>query len=205
MGLETIFFVIILVISVIVHEVAHGYAALALGDQTAKRAGRLTLNPLPHIDLFGSIILPFIMSLLPGGIIFGWAKPVPFNPYNLRAGQWGPALVAIAGPLSNLAIALLFGLAVRFADILSITSAPVLGLMQMIVLLNIVLAVFNLIPVPPLDGSKILFALIPARYRQIEEVLERYQLIFLLVVIFFLVELVSPLMFWLFRLLTGVA
>src|SRR3989344_3291859 len=183
MGLETIFFVIILVISVIVHEVAHGYAALALGDQTAKRAGRLTLNPLPHIDLFGSIILPFIMSLLPGGIIFGWAKPVPFNPYNLRAGQWGPALVAIAGPLSNLAIALLFGLAVRFADILSITSAPVLGLMQMIVLLNIVLAVFNLIPVPPLDGSKILFALIPARYRQIEEVLERYQLIFLLVVI----------------------
>jgi Zn-dependent protease len=205
MGLDAVFFVIILIISVVVHEVAHGYAALSLGDQTAKVAGRLTLNPLPHIDPFGSVILPFIMSLLPGGIIFGWAKPVPFNPYNLRAGKWGPALVAIAGPVSNLFIATIFGLGIRFADLLSISSPAVLGLLQMIVLLNIVLAVFNLIPVPPLDGSKILFALLPYQWRHVEEMLERYSLVLLLVVIFFLAELVSPIMFWLFGLLTGLS
>ncbi len=203
MGLDTIFFVIILVISVVVHEVAHGFAALALGDTTAKHAGRLTLNPIPHIDPFGSIILPFIMSLLPGGMVFGWAKPVPFNPYNLKAGRWGPALVAIAGPVSNLVIATIFGLGVRFSDILTISSPAMLEIMQMIVLLNIVLAIFNLIPIPPLDGSKILFAALPYRWRYVEEMIERYQLILILFVIFFAIELVSPLMFFVFEILTG--
>jgi Zn-dependent protease len=201
--MEVIFLVIILIISVVVHEVSHGYAALALGDHTARHAGRLTLNPLPHIDPVGSIFIPLVMSLF-GGVIFGWAKPVPYNPYNLRAGKWGPALVAIAGPASNLLIAFVFGLGVRFADVLAISSPAVLGLMQMIVLLNIVLAIFNLIPVPPLDGSKILFTLIPYRWRGIQEVLERYQLLLIIIVIFFLVELVSPIMFYLFGLLTGV-
>ena len=140
MGLETIFFVIIFFISVLVHAVAHGYMALALGDNTAKQAGRLTLNPLPHIDPLGSIILHFFMSLLPGGVIFGWAKPIPYNPYNLRAGKWGPALVALAGPVSN-NLATVFGLGVRFSSIFSISSVEVLGLMQTIVLMNIVLAI----------------------------------------------------------------
>ena len=204
MGLETIFFVIILIISVVVHEVAHGYMALALGDNTAKQAGRLTLNPLPHIDPLGSIILPFFMSLLPGGVIFGWAKPIPYNPYNLRAGKWGPALVALAGPVSNLILATVFGLGVRFSCIFSISSVEVLGLMQTIVLMNIVLAIFNLIPIPPLDGSKILFAILPYRLRWIEEWMGRYQLVLLLVVVFFLAELLSPIMLWLFSWLTGV-
>ncbi|MEK7136233.1 MAG: site-2 protease family protein [Patescibacteria group bacterium] len=178
--------------------------ALALGDNTAKQAGRLTLNPLPHIDPLGSIILPFFMSLLPGGVIFGWAKPIPYNPYNLRAGKWGPALVALAGPVSNLILATVFGLGVRFSSIFSISSVEVLGLMQTIVLMNIVLAIFNLIPIPPLDGSKILFAILPYRLRWIEEWMGRYQLVLLLVVVFFLAELLSPIMLWLFSWLTGV-
>src|SRR3989344_7390564 len=105
-----IFQVAILVMSVVIHEVSHGFMAYALGDSTAKYAGRLTLNPLPHIDPFGSIILPCVLSLLPGGIIFGYAKPVPYNPYNLRNQKWGPALVAGVGPCANLLVALVFGL-----------------------------------------------------------------------------------------------
>src|SRR3990167_7689780 len=100
-----IFQVAILVMSVVIHEVSHGFMAYALGDSTAKYAGRLTLNPIPHIDPFGSIILPFMLSLLPGGVVFGWAKPVAYNPYNLRAQKWGPGLVAAGGPLSNILVA----------------------------------------------------------------------------------------------------
>src|SRR3989338_121736 len=113
-----IFQVAILVMSVVIHEVSHGFMAYALGDSTAKYAGRLTLNPIPHIDPFGSIILPFILSLLPGGMVFGWAKPVPYNPYNLRDQKWGPGLVAAVGPVSNLFVALVFGLVIRFGGLL---------------------------------------------------------------------------------------
>src|SRR6185369_136655 len=113
MTTDFIFSIIILIFSVIIHEVSHGYAAYMQGDNTAKYAGRLTLNPLKHLEWFGSFFLPVISYFL-GGFIIGWAKPVPFNPYNLRNHRWGEALVAVAGPAANILIALIFGLSIRF-------------------------------------------------------------------------------------------
>src|SRR3954470_23460404 len=113
MQIDFIFSILILIFSIVVHEVSHGYAAYLQGDNTAKFAGRLTLNPLKHLEWFGSFILP-VLSYYFGGFIIGWAKPVPFNPYNLQNQRWGEAIVAIAGPLSNICIALIFGLAIRF-------------------------------------------------------------------------------------------
>ncbi len=158
--LDIIFVIAVIMFSVIIHEVMHGVAADALGDPTARYAGRLTLNPVPHIDIFGSILLPILCALSPGGFIFGWAKPVPYNPYNLfRAPRWGEAIVAAAGPASNLAIALFAGLLIRtqlFPDIASV--------LMYIVAINISLMVLNLIPVPPLDGSKILSSILPKSF-----------------------------------------
>ena len=199
--MEILFSIIVIIFSIIIHEISHGWAAYALGDPTAKLAGRLTLNPLSHLDPIGSFIVPFLTYSMLGGLIFGWAKPVPYNPYNLRAGKWGPALVAIAGPVSNLFLAAIFSLIIR----LTMGVAPVafIQLSIMIVLINLGLALFNLIPVPPLDGSKILFALIPYRYRQIEEILTRYQLLWIIVVIYAIAPLLGPLIGFLFSFLTG--
>ncbi|MDP3956182.1 MAG: site-2 protease family protein [bacterium] len=180
-GIEILFGVIILIFSAIVHEVAHGYVALYLGDPTAKLAGRLTLNPLNHLDPFGSVLLPLLLAITGTPFIFGYAKPVPYNPYNLGGGKWGPALVAMAGPASNLVIAILASLAMRAG----LFNGPALSVGILIVVINVVLAIFNLLPVPPLDGSKVLFALLPYTARNIEHFLVRYQLfIFLFLVIF---------------------
>jgi Zn-dependent protease len=157
--MDFVFIVAILIMSVVIHEVAHGYAALYLGDRTAQYAGRLTLNPIKHLDLIGSVIVP-VLGYLAGGVIFGWAKPVPFNPYNLRSQRWGEAIVAAAGPLSNLSLAIIFGLLIRFA---TFGSQAFYALAGYLVLVNIVLFVFNLMPIPPLDGSKILFSILPYR------------------------------------------
>ncbi len=202
MGPEIIFFVAILLVSVVIHEVSHGYMAYILGDSTAKHAGRLTLNPLAHIDPIGSVVVPVITSLL--GMPFGWAKPVPFNPYNLSAGKWGPALVAVAGPVSNLLIVAFFAILLRFSPFLGLTGA-FLEFSTLIILVNLWLAFFNLIPVPPLDGSKILFALIPYKLRKIEQIMEQYQLLLIILAIFFISGLVSPVVEAVFRLLTGSA
>lgn len=149
------------------HEVAHGYAALLLGDPTAKNEGRLTLNPLPHIDLLGTIIIPAFLLLTGSGLLFGWAKPVPYNPYNLK-GKHSEALVAAAGPAINIAIAVLFGIVYRFG--IGILPESILHLSAIIVPVNLFLALFNLIPIPPLDGSKIIMTLLPHQYRtKIEE------------------------------------
>ena len=124
-----IFSLAILVVSVMVHEIAHGWTAFILGDPTAKLAGRLTLNPIPHIDPVGSIIVPLVLSLLPGGIVFGWAKPVPYNPYNLKVKN-GPAYVALAGPASNFIIAIIFSLLIRSGlgvSLLGIQALPILS------------------------------------------------------------------------------
>ncbi len=199
--LTFIFSILVLIFSVIVHEVSHGYAAYFLGDNTAKYAGRLNLNPLNHLEWFGSIILPTI-SYLTGGIIIGWAKPVPFNPYNLRNQKWGEAMVAIAGPLSNIAIALFFGLLIRFG-VASQFGEAFLYISSMIVLINLVLATFNLVPVPPLDGSKIIFSLLPYEMQYIRDFLEKNQLFLILIFIFFLWQFISPVVSLEFRLITG--
>lgn len=175
--------IVILILSAVLHEVAHGYVALALGDPTAKFQGRLTLNPLKHLDPFGSVILPILMYIsTAGGLVFGWAKPVPYNPYNLRH-KHGPALVAAAGPVTNLIVAIIFGVIVRLGG--DVLSASFLEVAVLVVIINVLLAVFNLLPIPPLDGSKVLFALLPYHARSIEDFLNRYQLFVLLFILFF--------------------
>ena len=199
--LDLIFALAVLMMSVVVHEVSHGTMASYLGDPTARYSGRLTLNPVKHIDPVGSIIVP-IASYLLGGIIFGWAKPVPFNPYNLRGGKWGPALVAAAGPLSNLSMALVFAIVMRYA--ISWHVAPAFyQITAMIVMINLVLAIFNLVPIPPLDGSKILYAVLPRNLYWLEAYLEAYGWIFLLLFIMFFWGAIAPIISFLFRLLVG--
>ncbi len=197
-----IFFIAILIMSIVIHEVSHGYAADMLGDPTAKLAGRLTLNPIPHLDPMGSIILPIILVVTNAGFIFGWAKPVPYNPYNLKHGRFGPAIVAVAGPLSNLFIAFVFGMVLRFGGSLGLPDA-FLAISIYIVFINILLAVFNMLPIPPLDGSKVLFSVLPYKYQHIEQTLERYGFIILLFVIFFAWGLIFPIISFLFWLITG--
>lgn len=204
-----VFHAAVLIFSVVIHEVAHGYAALMLGDRTAEQEGRLTLNPIPHIDPFGSILLP-AMGYFLGGIVFGWAKPVPYNPYNLRNQKWGPAIVGAAGPAANLALAISFGTVLRafpqWAGMLPPGFAfNFLMVASTIALLNLSLAIFNLVPIPPLDGSKVLYALLPYSWRGVEEFLEQYGFMLLLLFIFFFSGVLAPVIFFAFRLLTGTA
>jgi len=200
--METIFLIAILVMSVIIHEISHGYVAYMLGDPTAKLSGRLTLNPVSHIDPLGSIIIPTLMAMSGTGIIFGWAKPVPYNPYNLKNQRWGTALVGAAGAVSNLLIAIVFGLIIRFGDIIGVPGSFI-EISVMIVLINILLAVFNLIPIPPLDGSKVLFSLLPYRFHYIQEFLERYWIFLIFFVIFFAWRIITPIISFLFSIITG--
>ena len=154
--LSTVFVIGIVIFSAIVHEVMHGVAADRLGDPTARYAGRLTLNPISHLDLFGSILLPLFLALSHSPIFFGYAKPVPYNPYNLRPGRFSEAIVAFAGPLSNLVIAILGGIVIRAGFFPSVQD-----IVFTIVVINVMLAIFNMIPIPPLDGSKVLESLLP--------------------------------------------
>lgn len=193
--------IIILIFSVIVHEVSHGYMANRLGDPTARLQGRLTLNPMKHIDPVGSILVPLITSLF--GFTFGWAKPVPYNPYNLKNKRQGEFLIALAGPASNLLLAFIFGTIIRFVAAGATSVTPFIEICTYIVIINIILAVFNLIPLPPLDGSKILFSILPNQYGRVRIILETYAPIFVLIVVFFLWQIVSPIIPWVFRLFTG--
>ncbi len=161
MDLSQIALIIALVISVVMHEMAHGYAANWLGDPTARLAGRLTPNPLVHLDPLMSVIIPGLLILSGSPILFGAAKPVPYNPYNfIKHQRWGEAIVAAAGPATNLILAVVFSLLIRFGEILNL-SGSFLNLAFSIVVLNIFLALFNLLPFPPLDGSKIMAKLLP--------------------------------------------
>ena len=177
-----VFYFAILIYSIILHEVSHGIVALWLGDKTAKYAGRLTANPLKHIDLWMTIIVPFLMLVLSGGrFAFGGAKPVPYNPYNLKNQKWGPTIIALAGPASNILIALVAAVSAGLislpysikldiinnfndwsaASTLITNSLPAVffELLIIIIFWNVLLAFFNLIPIPPLDGSKIIYSI----------------------------------------------
>lgn len=205
MPTDTIFFLVILIFSIIIHEIAHGYVAEWFGDPTARLAGRLTLNPIPHIDPLGSVILPALMLISSGGsFAFGWAKPVPYNPYNLRNFKWGTIAVGLAGVLANLAIAVIFGLMLRYNVELGISPGPFAQMLANIVFLNIVLAVFNMIPFPPLDGAKVVFALLPYRFQYIHDYLERNWLFFIIFIMFFSSKIIVPASTFLFVTITGV-
>ena len=158
--MDSAFQLIVLLFSVIVHEVSHGVVALAYGDPTAKAQGRLTLNPVPHIDLFGTIILPLLLFVSNAGFIVGWAKPVPYNPYNLRNRKVAELMVALAGPGSNIILALVFVLLMKLGLAMGV-GVMTIQLMSVVVAINLLLALFNLVPIPPLDGSKILGSLLP--------------------------------------------
>jgi Zn-dependent protease len=210
-----IYAIIIVIFSAVIHEVAHGFVAYKLGDPTAKLAGRLTLNPLKHLDPFGSILLPFLLSLMPGNIIFGWAKPVPYNPYNLKNPEKMTAYIAVAGPLSNIFLAILFAF---FSRIISSSSFTFLFpyylinnlnyLLSIIVMINITLAIFNLLPIPPLDGSKIARFLIPQKFHSLKRFFDEdnyYGWIILLIFIFFGYSLIFPVIHFIFKLLLGIS
>ena len=200
---EIIFSIIILIMSVVVHEISHGYAALFFGDETARYQGRLTLNPLKHLDLTGSVIVPLLLIISKSGFVFGWAKPVPINPYNFRNRKWAEPIVALAGPLSNISLAIVFGLLIRFGGHFAILSPSFLYIAGYVVIINLVLAIFNLIPIPPLDGSHLLFSFFSERYARFKETLQRFGFIFILVFIIFLWPFLIKYIFYLASLITG--
>lgn len=221
------FYIIILLYSVILHEVFHGVMALWLGDVTAKYAGRITANPVKHIDLWLTIIMPLFMLFLTGGrFAFGGAKPVPYNPYNLKDQKWGPSLVALAGPGSNIVIALLASFVAKLLPVTLFTKKDIIdsfklalssnldfsdrwhslavamsgsvaniffGILIFVIFWNVLLAFFNLIPIPPLDGSKLLFAVLRVKMETMA-VLEQFGFFILL---FFIIFFSAPLGYFL--------
>jgi len=200
--MEYLFLIIILIFSIVIHEVSHGAMAYYLGDPTAKYAGRLTLNPIKHLDPVGSVILPAFLILINAGFIFGWAKPVPINPYNFKDQRYGSAKTAIAGPAANLALALIFGLILRFLPVASF-SPELFSMFSFIVYINILLAVFNLLPIPPLDGSHILFTFLPAGMEKIKMYLNQFGILLFFLVIFFLFPVIRSIINWIFNLIVG--
>ena len=213
MTTDLIFSLVILIISVILHEVAHGYMANWLGDPTARLQGRLTLNPLSHIDPVGSILLPALLVFTHSPILIGYAKPVPYNPYNLP-GKYDEGC-AFAGPGTNIALALIFGLTIRFAG--AALSPSLAGAFAIITYVNLALALFNLIPLPPLDGSKVLGAIFEAISEPLAHAYETFlrnferlgiltmTLLILIVFYFLLAPLFGTVMMYLLQLLTGQA
>lgn len=189
--ISAIFAIIILILSVMFHELAHGTVADRLGDPTPGLAGRLTLNPIAHLDLVGSFIIPLVCVITGSGFILGWAKPVPFNISYLKYKRWGPAMVAAAGPIANILIALIAAAAFRLASG-SNETGTLLGILSIIVSINVTLAVFNLIPVPPLDGHHIVGALIPKYRRWADNAMRGYGFILLVIVLFVGSSLIAP-------------
>lgn len=196
-----VFQIVVLIFSAIIHEYMHGYVALSLGDTSAKDAGRLSLNPLVHLEWFGSFFLPLMMVVSGMGFVFGWAKPVPYNPNNLRDKKYGEAKVALAGPLGNLIIAIFFGLCLRFLPFYNVTFT---GLLSIIILINLALMVFNLVPIPPLDGSKILAAFMPYEMKARYLNAERMGMILIILFVMLAGGLLMPVINFLYKIIVGV-
>ena len=190
-----------LLFAVIIHELAHGYIAYKLGDPTAKFAGRLTFNPIPHIDPIGSLLVPGLLLLFNSPILFGWAKPVPINPMNFKKFGYrkGMAITASAGPMSNLIFAAIFGiifqilsnqqLLMSLAGIFGISVVksvivPLLLFLKFAVSINVVLAIFNILPIPPLDGGRVLMSVVPPHIEQKLEPLEQYGFFIVILLLF---------------------
>lgn len=201
MQVMEILMIVILIVSAVLHEFSHGYAAYLLGDPTAEMEGRLSLNPLVHLDPIGSVLLPLLLVLTQSPFILGWAKPVPYNPYNFKKRRSGELIVAIAGPASNLILALIFGLMLRFLEL----SVPITEVFYAIVIINILLMVFNMIPIPPLDGSKILFNILPytQKTQEFRSRLERYGLFIFIFFLLFLWDYIFPIVLLIYNLIVG--
>jgi Zn-dependent protease len=194
---ETIFILIVLFLSIVIHEIAHGSCALILGDDTAKREGRLTLNPIAHIDPIGTILLPLTLFIL-NLPVFGWAKPVPVNPLNFRDRKWGIVKVSLAGPVTNLLIAILFSFLASFNF-----SQATINFFEIISVYNFAWAFFNLLPFPPLDGFHILYQVLPDRFFQVKFFLLQYGFFILLILIFFGLNSIFSLSHFLFNLISS--
>lgn len=193
------FFFIIIIFSSVIHEYSHGWMADRLGDPTARLSGRLTINPIAHIDPVGTFMVPAMLFLFSNGrFLFAWAKPVPINPFNLKNIRFGVGSVALAGPASNILLAIIFGMMIRFFDMGQFSE-----FLSIIVYANLLLAVFNLVPIPPLDGSKILFAILPSQFNDFKVYLEAYGWVLLLFFVFFLFSVLLPIIEFLFELITG--
>ena len=205
--MDPTFFIIIIVVflfSIIIHEVSHGAVANYLGDPTAKLAGRLSLNPLKHLDPIGSVLLPLMLILLRSGIIFGWAKPVPINPLNFRDKKYGSAKVAMAGPAANVSLAIVFGMLIRFLPLENLSFGANLAMVfGYIVWINLLLAIFNLIPIPPLDGSHVLFTFLPRSFNNLKIFLSQFGFFILIFFIFFFFQFLVPIINAAFSLIVG--
>jgi len=198
--MDIVFDIIIVVFSAILHEISHGLAARALGDKTAEYAGRLTLNPLAHIDPYGSVIMPLFLWFVSGGrFLFAYAKPVPFNPYNLRNQKWGPALVGLAGPATNFVIAIVIAGIIR----LDFFSLGIAQFLVRVLLVNVSLGVFNLLPIPPLDGSRLLYVFLPQKLDRYKAKIEQYGMWIAMAFVFFFSYLLMYPIEWIARILVG--
>lgn len=203
--------VIILIFLVIIHEVSHGLMAYKLGDNTAKELGRLTLNPIKHLEFFGSFLVPFLFLITGSSFILGWAKPVPFNPYNLKNPKRDGALIALAGPLSNFLIAIVFGLVVRLMVLFTpVIVSPILlniySLLNIVILMSVLLAFFNLIPIPPFDGSRIVLAFLSGKAERFWIQLEQYGTLLIILFLFGgMLSFLSPLVISVYQFIAGPA
>jgi len=231
--MEIFFLLAALILSIIVHEVAHGAMADYLGDHTARYAGRLTFNPIRHFDFMGSFLVPLLCFLLPTRLVFGWAKPVPINPYNFRDQKYGSLKVAFAGPGSNLLVASFFGLVGRFLPLTAgerisifnsfnnflgsfrtpetLMETGFVGMLffffLIIIFINVLLAIVNLIPIPPLDGSHILFTFLPKVEYKFKEFAARSGIMVLplmILAIYFVLPLAFTAIYFVFRVISGV-
>jgi Zn-dependent protease len=180
-----VIYILILLFSVVLHEVSHGKVADELGDPTARLAGRLTLNPIPHLDMFGSIIVPLVLIFSGSGFLIAWAKPVPIDPYNLKNPRKDSALISLAGPATNLFLAIISSILLYLFNFLNISLLSIIGpILVIIIRLNIILAIFNLIPIAPLDGFKIVEGILSDEKAHEWNQLQKYGTIFFLILIF---------------------